>query len=182
LTITALKSYYLSLFQNPVSFGTGRAIFQAKALRNCFIQSGRSKISVLEQPHVTSYYSWRNFMELIKWYKAVLSKYAIFEGRARRKEYWFFALTNCIIAGILMIISNRIDFFDVLSGIYGFAVLVPGLAVGVRRLHDTNRSGVHILFALIPIVGSILLLVWLAKEGNAGDNQYGPSPKALPAA
>ncbi|MDR2095937.1 MAG: DUF805 domain-containing protein [Treponema sp.] len=121
-------------------------------------------------------------MELIEWYKAVLSNYATFEGRARRKEYWFFTLANFIIASILGIIGTQIVFFSVISGIYGIAVLVPGLAVCVRRLHDINKSGVYILFALIPLVGAILLLIWLAKEGDPGDNQYGPSPKAVPAA
>jgi uncharacterized membrane protein YhaH (DUF805 family) len=117
-------------------------------------------------------------MEIIEYYKAVLSKYAIFEGRARRKEYWYFTLAQFIISIVPSIIVTQIKFLTILGIIYTLAMFVPVLAVTVRRLHDINRSGLYILFALIPIAGSIILIIWLAKEGDAGDNQYGPDPKA----
>ncbi|MDR1903506.1 MAG: DUF805 domain-containing protein [Treponema sp.] len=121
-------------------------------------------------------------MELIEWYKAVVfSKYAAFKGRARRKEYWFFTLDNYIINTVLWIAATQIKFFTALSVIYSCALLIPMIAVCVRRLHDTNRSGLCILFVFIPLVGSILLLIWLAKEGDAEHNQYGPNPKSVPA-
>ena len=118
------------------------------------------------------------------WYIGVLKKYTVFSGRARRKEYWMFFLFNCIIATVLSVLGTVLGsiggigiIFTILSGIYSLAVLCPGLAVTVRRLHDVGRPGLHILFALIPLVGAILLLIWTVTEGTAGDNEYGPNPK-----
>jgi uncharacterized membrane protein YhaH (DUF805 family) len=116
----------------------------------------------------------------MNWYTAVLKKYAVFNGRARRKEYWMFVLFNVIIALVLFIlelITNSLA-ITVLYYIYGLAVLVPSLAVTVRRLHDTNRTGWWIFIGLVPFVGEIILLVFVATDGNSGDNQYGPDPKA----
>ncbi|MEU4193881.1 DUF805 domain-containing protein [Kribbella sp. NPDC026611] len=121
----------------------------------------------------------------MQWYLDVLKKYAVFAGRARRKEYWMFVLFSAIVSIILSII-DRIAGLDygpnnssgVLSTIYSLAVLIPSLAVGVRRMHDTNRSGWWILINLIPCVGWIVWIVFAAQEGGAGDNQYGPDPKA----
>ena len=117
----------------------------------------------------------------MEWYIAVLKKYADFTGRARRKEYWMFFLFNCIISGVLSSLGNIGGFgliFAIFSGIYSLAVLCPGLAVTVRRLHDVGRPGIHILYALIPLVGAILLLIWTATEGTPENNEYGPNPKA----
>ena len=124
-------------------------------------------------------------MELVQTYVEayidVIKKYAVFEGRARRKEFWTFALCNLIIGvgfGILNIIPFLGMIFRVLCILYSFAVLVPSLAVGARRLHDTNRSGLYLLIGLIPCVGVIILLVLCAQEGTPGENQYGADPKA----
>ena len=112
------------------------------------------------------------------WYIGVLKKYAVFSGRARRKEFWMFFLFNFIIGVILGILSSILSIFSILSFLYSAAILCPSIAVGIRRLHDIGRPGKYYLFVLIPLVGPILLLVWAAKEGVAGDNEYGPNPKA----
>ena len=70
---------------------------------------------------------------------------------------------------------------SILSGIYGLAVLIPGLAVAVRRLHDTGRSGWWLLIGLVPLIGAIVLIVFMATDGEPGDNAYGPNPKFAPA-
>lgn len=114
-------------------------------------------------------------------YIEVLKKYAVFSGRAPRKEYWMFVLINMIVSllitlpavGILM--ATQID-LTFLANIYSLAVLCPGIAVGVRRLHDTNRSGWWMLLALIPFIGAIVLLVFLATAGTSGSNQFGEDP------
>ncbi|WP_103535919.1 DUF805 domain-containing protein [Streptomyces sp. SM11] len=113
------------------------------------------------------------------WYLAVLKNYAGFSGRARRKEYWMFALISFVISLVLSIIGGLIG-TDFLSYIYTVAILVPALAVGVRRLHDTGRSGWWLLIALVPLVGAIVLIVFLASEGKPETNQYGVNPKLAP--
>lgn len=118
------------------------------------------------------------------WYVAVLKKYAVFDGRARRKEYWMYSLITVLISVGLSIIDQVLGLNKAAGGIsplqtiYGLAVLVPGIAVSVRRLHDTNRSGLWVLVAFIPCVGAILLLIWFIAEGDKGSNQFGPDPKA----
>ena len=111
------------------------------------------------------------------WYLTALKKYAVFSGRARRKEYWLFMLFNIIIAIVLGIVEGLSGGPGVLPSVYYLAVLIPAIAVGVRRLHDTNRSGWWLLLGLIPIVGAIVLLVFFVQDSQADDNQYGPSPK-----
>jgi uncharacterized membrane protein YhaH (DUF805 family) len=114
---------------------------------------------------------------MLEWYlKVVKENYANFEGRARRSEYWYFALVNIIISVILAVIDSVIG-LSVLGGIYSLAVLVPSIAVGVRRMHDIGKSGWYLLVALIPIAGFIWLLVLLCKEGDTGPNEYGADPK-----
>jgi uncharacterized membrane protein YhaH (DUF805 family) len=112
-------------------------------------------------------------------------KYADFNGRARRSEYWFFILFTAI-AGAVGGVLDAI--FRIRSGAYGgtgpiqgliqLALLVPTLAVGARRLHDTGRSGWWLLIGLIPIVGWIILIVFFVQDSHP-DNQYGPNPKGL---
>ena len=115
----------------------------------------------------------------MNWYFEVLKKYAEFNGRARRMEYWMFFLFNCIIASVLwagsMFLLHRGMWLYML---YSLAVLIPGIAVSVRRLHDTNKSGWWLLISLIPFVGAIILLVFFFMDSQPGDNQYGPNPKA----
>ncbi|MGW2208334.1 DUF805 domain-containing protein [Streptomyces sp. NPDC001781] len=115
------------------------------------------------------------------WYVDVLKKYAVFSGRARRQEYWMFFLFNLAISIVLAIVDNALD-TSILGIVYFLAVLIPGLAVTVRRLHDTSRSGWWILISLIPLVGGIILLVFVASEGKPEANEYGPNPKYAPAA
>jgi uncharacterized membrane protein YhaH (DUF805 family) len=107
---------------------------------------------------------------------AVLKNYAGFTGRARRTEFWMFALFNIIIVIVLGIISSVIK-TQIPVYLYDLAVLIPGLAVAFRRLHDTGRSAWWLLIGLIPIVGAIVLIVFYATPGVTGGNQYGPDPK-----
>jgi uncharacterized membrane protein YhaH (DUF805 family) len=119
----------------------------------------------------------------MNWYLTVLKKYAEFNGRARRKEYWMFALFNIIFLILAMILDNV--FGTAIKGVgyglfyflYALAVLIPGLAVSVRRLHDVGKSGWMLLIALIPIIGAIILLVLMVTDSNPGENKYGPNPK-----
>ena len=120
----------------------------------------------------------------MSWYIKVLKKYAVFSGRARRKEYWMFVLFNLIFYCVLFFIEKIAgitpisNYYSILATIYSLAVLIPSLAVTVRRLHDTNRSGLWLLNALVPFVGPIILLVFLAADSQPGENQYGPNPKS----
>lgn len=112
----------------------------------------------------------------MEWYIGVLKKYAVFQGRARRQEFWMFTLINFIISLILSSIDYMLG-TGVLGGIYALAVLIPTIAVTVRRLHDTGRSGWWILIFLVPVVGFIILLVFMVLDSQPGDNEYGPNPK-----
>jgi uncharacterized membrane protein YhaH (DUF805 family) len=113
------------------------------------------------------------------WYLAVLKKYADFKGRARRKEYWMFFLFNCLIAfalGFLLGILGAItglghSLVNTGNLIYTLALLIPGIAVGIRRIHDTGKSGWWII---VPIAN----LVLFCTEGQPHENEYGPNPKA----
>jgi uncharacterized membrane protein YhaH (DUF805 family) len=116
----------------------------------------------------------------MNWYIEVLKKYAVFSGRARRKEYWYFVLFNLIIMIILTIIDLAID-SSILSTLYSLAVLIPSIAVDVRRLHDTNRTGWWLLIGLIPIIGWIVLIIFMVQDSQKGENQYGPNPKGIAA-
>ena len=111
--------------------------------------------------------------ELKKYYiETIKDRYAKFDGRARRAEYWFFCLFNFLAGMIFSLIS------DPLNWIYSLVVLVPGIAVGVRRLHEIGKSGWCLLLFLIPIVNIVLVFLWLCKAGDTGANQYGEDPKA----
>ncbi|MBW9112223.1 DUF805 domain-containing protein [Rhizobium cauense] len=104
---------------------------------------------------------------------SVFSKYAVFSGRAGRPEFWWFALFNVIASLILAFLDKALFGYEILGAIYGLVVLLPGLGVAVRRLHDIDRSGWWLLVGLIPLVGWIVLLVWYLTRGTAGPNQYG---------
>lgn len=111
------------------------------------------------------------------WYVGVLKKYVEFSGRARRKEYWMFFLVNFVIALALAVVDAVLG-FGLLGGLYALAVLLPSLAVTVRRLHDTGRTGWWVLIGLVPLIGIIVILIFMVLEGQPGDNAYGPDPKA----
>ena len=111
---------------------------------------------------------------------SVLKKYTEFSGRASRKEFWMFMLCNFII-GVVFGILGRIPIigilFKIVLALFTLAVLIPSIAVGIRRLHDTNRSGFFLLLALIPGPGIVVVLTLCALEGTSGENQYGPIPQ-----
>lgn len=117
----------------------------------------------------------------VNWYLDVLKKYAVFSGRARRKEYWMFVLFHLIVAAVLLGIDIAAGTNGILYGLYWLGTLLPSLAAAVRRLHDTGRSGWMILVGIIPLVGGIILLVFLATEGKPENNEYGANPKFAPA-
>lgn len=121
---------------------------------------------------------------MIEWYKKVVfENYANFSGRARRSEYWYFTLANIIIAISAMVIDNvaGINFAPIPYGplylIVALATFLPGVAVAVRRLHDVGKSGWFFFIVLIPLIGSIWLLILFFTEGEKGANQYGSDPK-----
>lgn len=115
---------------------------------------------------------------MINYYVSVLKNYVGFTGRAARPEFWWFVLTNFIITIVLDIIDVAIK-SEILGIIYGLAVLLPGLAVSIRRLHDTDKSGWWVLIGIIPIVGAIVLIVFCAQAGTPGPNKYGQGPNAV---
>ena len=113
----------------------------------------------------------------MSWYLEVLKKYAVFSGRARRAEFWYFTLVNIIVAIVLSIIDGILGTGSFLGAIYSLGVLLPGIGVAIRRLHDTDKSGWWLLLGLLPIIGVLILLVFYLQDGTQGPNKYGPSPK-----
>ena len=109
----------------------------------------------------------------MEYYIGVLKKYAVFEGRARRKEYWMFVLFNVIISLVLGFVAGMIK-LPILGTLYSLAVMVPSIAVGVRRMHDTDHSG---WWLLLPIVN----LVFACTDSTPGPNRFGENPKGVPA-
>ena len=113
-----------------------------------------------------------------------MKKYASFSGRAQRTEYWYFILFYILILFGLSIIDSITGSFSaeagigLLGGLFSLALFIPSIAVGVRRLHDTGRSGWWLFIMLIPLVGAIVLLVFTVQDSSAGDNAYGPNPKS----
>jgi uncharacterized membrane protein YhaH (DUF805 family) len=123
----------------------------------------------------------------MNWYLEALRKFATFSGRARRSEYWYFTLFNLIIEIVLAVIDMATGLYSqgtgvgVLSGIFGIAMILPSIAVGIRRLHDTNRSGWWLLIGVIPLLGAIVLLIFMVLDSDAGENRFGPNPKSATA-
>ncbi len=116
-------------------------------------------------------------MNFLKAVKTCLNKYADFSGRARRSEYWYFFLFLVIVDTVASILDSAL--FGDLSALYliaTLALIVPSIAAGVRRLHDTNRSGWWLLLGFIPVIGAIVLIVFFCQRGTAGPNQFGPDP------
>lgn len=118
-------------------------------------------------------------MSGFNYYKLAFQKYADFSGRSRRSEFWYFALFNMLVAMALFFIGSAINEVMGLAlyGIYVLAAFIPGLAVAVRRLHDSGRSGWWYLIGLVPLVGFILLIVWFATDGVREQNKWGSNPK-----
>ena len=113
----------------------------------------------------------------MNWYLEVLKKYAVFSGRARRKEYWMFFLFNLIIVVVLGFVEGLAGRPGIVSMLYSLAVLIPCIAVSVRRLHDTDRSGWWLLIGLVPLIGAIVLLIFMVQDSKLDENQYGSNPK-----
>lgn len=134
-------------------------------------------------------------MSMMEAVKHVFGNYATFTGRARRSEYWYFYLFNILLVLVLSTLSIALflieggsggnmqasvavsGIINIAVGIYGLAIIIPSLALCCRRLHDIGKPGSYMLFALVPVVGGILLLVWALQDSEPGDNQYGPNPK-----
>ena len=115
---------------------------------------------------------------MVNWYMHVLTNYTQFTGRAGRAEYWSFFLINLVITLVLEFVLGFLH-LGFLAYIYSLAVLIPSIAVGIRRLHDTDRSGWWLLIFFIPFLGWIAGLILLALEGTPGPNQYGPPPATV---
>ena len=120
----------------------------------------------------------------MKWYFQVLSKYAVFAGRARRKEYWMFNLVHGVIIFVLKGSELLIGRFapigpiTLVEALYVLATFVPLVAVSVRRLHDTNRSGWWFLLFLVPLVNLVLFFWFMTQDSQPAENRFGPNPKA----
>src|SRR5215212_6795304 len=120
----------------------------------------------------------------MSWFVEALKKYAVFSGRSRRKEYWYFVLFVIIISTALNIIDGLIGAYEgtagvgLLSSLFSLAILIPSIAVTVRRLHDIDRTGWWVLISLVPLVGWIVLLVFHIQDSTPGTNRYGPNPKS----
>ena len=113
----------------------------------------------------------------MEYFLGAYKKYADFTGRARRKEFWMFVLFSFIVAIVLGIIDSIIG-FQLLGMLFSLGSLIPSLAIGARRLHDTGRSGWWQLLYLIPLIGLIIMIVFLVQDSHP-DNEYGPNPKAV---
>ncbi len=119
----------------------------------------------------------------MNWYLKVLKQYADFSGRARRKEYWMFVLFNIIFGFAAALLDNLLGIaiegigYGPIYGLYLLAMLIPAIAVGVRRLHDIGKSGWMMLVVFIPFVGAIWLLILFVMDSKPGANEYGPNPK-----
>ncbi|EIC20224.1 DUF805 domain-containing protein [Thiorhodovibrio frisius] len=120
----------------------------------------------------------------MNWYIDVFKKYNVFDGRSGRKEYWYFFLFNIIIGLFLAVIDRATGTFSpdarigLLGAIFMLAVLISGIAVSVRRLHDIDRSGWWLLIGLIPFIGAIVLLLFMVQDSKPGQNKYGVNPKS----
>lgn len=119
----------------------------------------------------------------MSWFLKALGQYATFSGRARRKEYWYFVLFQILIAIVLSFVDVFMGLMSehgwgLLSSIFWLALLLPSIAVGVRRLHDTGRSGWWLLLVFIPLVGALVVLFFTVQDSEPETNQYGPNPKA----
>ena len=121
---------------------------------------------------------------MLDWMTMPLKRYTDFSGRSRRKEYWFFVLGGFIVAVVLGLIEGILGLSGMVAGAYGpltaiflLGIIVPSIAVQVRRFHDQDKSGWFVLLALIPFIGGLAVLVFMCLEGTKGSNRFGPDPK-----
>jgi uncharacterized membrane protein YhaH (DUF805 family) len=122
----------------------------------------------------------------MKWFLIVMKKYAVFTGRARRKEFWMFTLFSIIFSIMFMILDyvcgtkSEGEFsVGLFESAFSLAILVPSIAVTVRRLHDIGKSGWWFLLVFAILIGWIILLVWNCTDGEPGENKYGTNPKEI---
>lgn len=119
----------------------------------------------------------------MSWFLLALRKYATFEGRSRRSEYWYYVLFYLLIVFVLSMLDalfdtdSEVQGIGLLSGVFSLVMLVPTLAVTCRRLHDTGRSGWWQLIAFVPVIGAIVLIVFLARDSEQAVNEHGGNPK-----
>lgn len=119
------------------------------------------------------------------WFLIALKKYVDFSGRARRREYWYFFLFYLLFYLAAAFLDGMLGAFDSGDGIallttaFALGMLLPSITVGVRRLHDTGRSGWWLLIALVPVLGALVLLFFSVQDSEPGDNRFGPNPKGL---
>lgn len=111
---------------------------------------------------------------------SVFSKYAEFSGRARRSEYWYFVLFQILLSAALTLVAYMVPALAILGSIASLALFIPSLAVQVRRLHDIGKSGWYIFIVFIPLVGVILLLIWLCREGTPQQQPVWPIAEMTP--
>jgi uncharacterized membrane protein YhaH (DUF805 family) len=115
------------------------------------------------------------FTEAVR--SVVVERYADFQGRSPRSEFWWFALFYMLLSlGVGMIAAVSDTLGGILNLVVTICLLVPSLAVSIRRLHDTDRTGWWILLYLIPVIGTIVLIVFYVQRGTDGDNRFGPDP------
>jgi uncharacterized membrane protein YhaH (DUF805 family) len=113
------------------------------------------------------------------YYKLAFQRFSDFTGRSRRSEYWYFVLFNMLVAIGLFVVDSLIWGYPILYFLYAIAVIVPSIAVAVRRMHDIGKSGWWLLITFVPFVGGIILLVFLATDSQPGPNQWGNNPKEV---
>lgn len=115
----------------------------------------------------------------MKFFDAVTScfrQYVGFSGRARRSEFWYFSLFSTLVTGALTFLPQQLS---IVLLIFQLLTLLPGAAVSWRRMHDIGKPGAWILLAFVPVVGTIIVLIWCCRDSEEGDNEYGPNPKTL---
>ena len=119
----------------------------------------------------------------MEYFIGAIRKYSVFKGRARRKEFWYFYLVSFVISLVLAFLDYQLGTYDpelgggLLGGIYGIFIFLPSLALTVRRIHDTGRSGYWAFLLLVPLVGLLVILFFALTDSNPGSNEYGESPK-----
>jgi uncharacterized membrane protein YhaH (DUF805 family) len=119
----------------------------------------------------------------MNWYLKAFKNYAVFGGRAQRKEYWYFVLFNIIFSILLTAVDSMAGTLDsstdagLFGGIYALVVFVPSIAVAVRRLHDVDKSAWWMLIGIVPVIGVIILFIFMVKDGDYNENRYGKNPK-----
>ena len=115
-------------------------------------------------------------MDFVPAVTKALQDYVIFTGRSARSEYWWFALFNVLSLTVVSVLGALLHDHGVLYTLGSLALLVPSLAVAVRRMHDLDRSGWWLLVGFVPLIGTILLLVWFVTRGTLGPNRFGADP------